>query len=634
MRDRLLLSVTTALVAVVSVSPALAQPASPASAPARQAAAGADAYPAPQFADPARRARLEAALADIEPAIRDEMQRMRAPGLAWGVVIDRDVVRSGGMGVRNVTSAAAVDADTVFRIASMTKSFTALAILALRDEGKLSLDDRVSRHVPEFAGVRLPTADSPPVTIRHLLTHSEGFPEDNPWGDRQLAVSDGTLDTWLGRGLPFSTAPGTEYEYSNYGFAILGRIVANVSGMPYRDYVTRHILERLGMSSTTFEPRDVPAERAAAGYRPTDAGWDLEPSRPHGAFGAMGGLLTSTRDLGRYVAFMLSAWPPRDEPDRGPVKRSSLREMQQGWRAAGFSVSRRTPDSSISATSAAYGYGLRVTSDCRVRYQVSHGGGLPGFGTNMTWLPEYGVGVVVMANRTYAPAASVARVVLERLAASGALQPRRVAPSPVLIQARDRIVALLNRWDAAAMTAMAADNLLLDQPLEARRQEMAAMHDRLGTCRGDADIAADNWLRGTVRLPCERGSVLVRFTLAPTQPPLVQWLSLVEAHPLEASLARTVESLARLADGWDEERASALLAADAAGALRPQLAAIRLLYGSCGIGEMLAGDGRTDARVRLDCERGRLDVHVQAVPEGSRIASATFSQPPSDTCVP
>jgi beta-lactamase family protein len=318
---------------------------------------------------------------------------------------------------------------------------------------------------------------------------------------------------------------------------------------------------------------------------------------------------------------MLSAWPPRDEPDRGPVKRSSLREMQQGWRAAGFSVSRRTPDSSISGTSAAYGYGLRVTSDCRVRFQVSHGGGLPGFGTNMTWLPEYGVGVVVMANRTYAPAASVTRVVLERLATSGALQPRRVAPSPVLIETRDRIVALLNRWDAAAMTAMA------------RQQEMVAMHDRLGTCRGNADIAADNWLRGTVRLPCERGSVLVRFTLAPTQPPLVQWLSLVETHPLEASLARSVESLARLVDEWNEERAFAVLAPEAVGGLHPQLAAMRRLYGSCRMGEALAGDGRSDARVRLDCERGRIDMRVQALADG-RIASATFSQPPSDTCVP
>jgi CubicO group peptidase (beta-lactamase class C family) len=633
MRDSLLLALATALLAVVSADPALTQPAPPASMPVRRAAAT-EAFPEPRFADPTRRARLEAALADIEPAIRDEMQRMRAPGLAWGVVIDGDLVRSGGTGVRDVASAALVDADTVFRIASMTKSFTALAILALRDEGKLSLDDPVTRHVPEFAGVRLPTADSPAITIRHLLTHSEGFAEDNPWGDRQLAVSDDTLGSWLRQGLPFSTAPGTEYEYSNYGFAILGRIVANVSGMPYRDYVTRHILERLGMSSTTFEPRDVPAERAAAGYRPTDAGWDLEPSLPHGAFGAMGGLLTSTRDLARYVAFMLSAWPPRDEPDRGPVKRSSLREMQQGWRPAGFGVTRRTPDASISATSAAYGYGLRVTSDCQVRHQVSHGGGLPGFGTDMTWLPEYGVGVVAMANRTYAPTASVARVVLERLAASGALQPRRVVPSPVLVQTRDRIVALLNRWDAAAMTAMAADNLLLDQPLEARRQEMVAMHERLGTCRGDADIAADNWLRGTVRLPCEHGSVLVRFTLAPTQPPLVQWLSLVETHPLEASLARSVESLARLADEWDEGRASALLAPEAAGGLRPQLAAILLLYGSCRMGEVLAGDGRTDARVRLDCQRGRIDVRVQAVADGSRIASATFSQPPSDTCVP
>jgi CubicO group peptidase (beta-lactamase class C family) len=632
MRRRLPLPLLTVLLAIATVDPALPQPAVSASRPTPDALG--EAYPAPQFADPARRGRLDAALADIEPAIRDEMRRMRAPGLAWGVLIDGELVRSGGVGVRDVTSAAPVDADTVFRIASMTKSFTALAILTLRDEGRLSLDDPVTRHVPEFAGVRLPTADSPPITIRHLLTHSEGLPEDNPWGDRQLAVPDETLGAWLRKGLPFSTTPGTAYEYSNYGFAILGRIVSTVSGMPYREYVTRRILQPLGMSSTTFEPRDAPAAHAAAGYRPTDAGWDREPSLSHGAFGAMGGLLTSAKDLARYVACMLSAWPPRDEPDRGPVKRSSLREMQQGWRSAGFEVTRRTPDAPISAAWAGYGYGLRVAADCRVRHQVSHGGGLPGFGSNMTWLPEHGVGVVVLANRTYAPAAAVTRVLLERLAASGALEPRRVTPSPVLLQTRERIVSLLNRWDDEAMTAMAADSLFLDRPLDVRRREIVAMHERLGTCRGDAEIEAENRLRGTVRLPCARGSVFVRFTLAPTQPPLVQALSFVEAHPLEAPIARSVEALARLAGDWEEGRASALLEPDAALTLRPQLAGIRLVYGACRTGEVLAGDGRTDARVRFDCDRGRLDVRVQTVSDTGRVVSATLAPPPADTCVP
>ena len=117
----------------------------------------------------------------------------------------------------------------------MTKSFTTISILKLRDEGKLSLDDPAERYVPEMAGLKYPSSDAPKITIRHLLSHAEGFPEDNPWGDRQLADTDEQLSRMLRGGIPFSNAPGLVYEYSNLGFAILGRIVTNVSKVPYTD---------------------------------------------------------------------------------------------------------------------------------------------------------------------------------------------------------------------------------------------------------------------------------------------------------------------------------------------------------------------------------------------------------------
>ena len=212
---------------------------------------------------------------------------------------------------------APVDADTVFRIASMTKSFTAISILKLRDEGKLSLDDPAERYVPEMAGLKYPTSDAPKITIRHLLSHAEGFPEDNPWGDRQLADTDEQLSQMLRGGIPFSNAPGLVYEYSNLGFAILGRIVTNVSKMPYTEYVTANILRPLGMTSTTLEPTTVPANRLAHGYRWEDEQWKDEPLLANGSFGSMGGMLTSVRDLSRYVGVFLSAWPPRDGPETG-----------------------------------------------------------------------------------------------------------------------------------------------------------------------------------------------------------------------------------------------------------------------------------------------------------------------------
>ena len=184
------------------------------------------------------------------------------PGAAWGIVIDGELAHSGAAGVRDVAANAPVDADTVFRIASMTKSFTAMAILKLRDEGKLGLDDPAERYVPELKGLRYPTTDSPRITIRHLLTHSEGFPEDNPWGDQQLSESEAGLSRMLRDGIPFSNAPGIAYEYSNYGFAILGRVVSQVSGRPYDEYVSQNILQPLGMTSTTLHPSKVAAEPA------------------------------------------------------------------------------------------------------------------------------------------------------------------------------------------------------------------------------------------------------------------------------------------------------------------------------------------------------------------------------------
>ena len=107
------------------------------------------------------------------------------PGVAYGVVVGGELVHARGIGTLRVGEEAPPDADSVFRIASMTKSFTAATILGLRDEGRLALDDPIARHVPELAELRGPTADSPAITVRHLLTMSAGLATDDPWGDRQ-----------------------------------------------------------------------------------------------------------------------------------------------------------------------------------------------------------------------------------------------------------------------------------------------------------------------------------------------------------------------------------------------------------------------------------------------------------------
>ena len=492
--------------------------------------------PPARFADPNRVAKLTAAFPEIDRLFQGFAERSRVPGIAYGIIVDGKLVHVGTSGLREVATRAPIDSTSVFRIASMTKSFTALAILQLRDEGKLSLEDPAEKYVPELATLRYPASDAPKITIRHLLTHGAGFPEDNPWGDQQLAATDAEMGAMMRSGIPFSNAPGMVYEYSNYGFAILGRIVANVSGMPYARYVRERILQPLGMHMTTLEAANVPAQRLAHGYRRQDDAWLEEKQLPDGAFGAMGGMLTSISDLGRYVAFMLDAWPPRDGPETGPVRRSSVREMQQLARYSGATVVRDPATGNVTLNAGGYGYGLRVAQTCLFRTSVSHTGGLPGFGSLMRWLPEHGVGIVALGNLTYTSWTNPAEQAMQILARTGALEPREPQPAPVLLERREQVTRLVTRWDNALADSVAAMNLFLDESKDRRRAAIERVRSAAGDqCRADGPFVVENALRGRWRMRCANGDLRVSITLAPTEPAKVQFVEVV-AIAREASL--------------------------------------------------------------------------------------------------
>jgi len=473
--------------------------------------------------------------ADIDTLLTDFAAASHVPGAVWGIVVGDRLVHSGATGFRELDARSAPNADTVFRIASMTKSFTAMSILKLRDEGKLSLDDPAERYVPELASLKYPTTDSPTITIRHLLSHATGFPEDNPWGDQQLSITDEQLSAMLRGGIPFSNAPGLAYEYSNYGFMILGRVVSRVSGMPYADYVTANILKPLGMTSTTLEPSAVPAGRLAHGYRWEDERWKEERQLAHGAGGSMGGMLTSINDLSRYVAVYLSAWPPHDGPETAPIRRASLREMQQLWRPAGATVA-RDASGAIQLTSGGYAFGLRVSQTCNFRYIVSHTGGLPGFGSIMQWLPDYGVGIIAFGNLTYTGWTRVVTNAFDALAKDGRIKPRPMQPSKALTDTQADVSRLVQQWDDALADRIAAGNLFLDQSKDRRRAAIEALRAKVGACSPPAGFDyVENALRGRWTLACERGNIQVSVTLAPTMPPTVQFLSVTPAAPVQTS---------------------------------------------------------------------------------------------------
>ena len=211
-----------------------------------------------------------------------------------------------------------------------------------------------------------------------------------------------------------------------------------------------------------------PAGRRAVGYRLQPDGTYLdEPPLPHGVFGSMGGLLTTAADLGKYVAFHLAAWPPRDEPDPGPVRRASVREMAHLWTPSNLTVKR--PGGVLQASETGYGYGLRITTDCRFERMAGHGGGLPGFGSYMAWLPDYGVGMFAMADLTYAGPSDPINQAFDAMLKTGGLRKRELPAAPILTQTRDHIAHLWKAWDDAEARQIAAMNLFLDEPIAQRR---------------------------------------------------------------------------------------------------------------------------------------------------------------------
>jgi CubicO group peptidase (beta-lactamase class C family) len=588
--------------------------------------------PPSTFKDPERKQKLAAAFPEIEKLFKASAERM--PGAVMGIIVDGELVWVKAAGIREAENKAPVTTDTVFRIASMTKSFTAMAILKLRDEGKLSLDDPVSRYVPALADLSYPTGDSPVLTIRHLLTHSEGFPEDNPWGDRQLAQTDETIRAWMKAGIPFSTAPGTAFEYSNYGFAILGQVVAKASGKPYADYVRDNILRPLGMKASTFEMSEVPREQIALGYRREDNAWKAEPILAHGSFGSMGGLWTTAPDLARYVAFLMSAFPPRDEPEHGPIKRSSAREMQQLWRFSPGSVFRPTVDAPLQMSVSGYGYGLGVSQDCRFPYVIGHGGGLPGYGSLMRWLPDYGVGLIAMGNLTYGGFGGLFNDAVTALNRTGALQPRVAKPSPALLAAQADISQLIIKWDDALANRITADNFFLDAPAEARKGRWQALAQDHGTCRPATSIDPENALRGGWRMMCDRGWLDVFITLAPTTQPKVQAIGITPVLPPDTEMTKVVESIVKLLGSWDQKTLEAIAGKDLnVEKVRRQVTAAAA-WGACKIGEPLGGNGSRNSVIRLTCDGGPLVARIALDPETHKLANLDLVPLREQRCVP
>ncbi len=457
-------------------------------------------------------ATIEASSAALRTIFEDNRTANHIPGTVYGVVKDGKLVVVEGLGVRDPESRLAVDGDTRFRIASMSKAFTALAILKLRDEGKLNLDAPASRYVPQLRRWRPPSGDSRAITVRDLLHHTAGLVEDNPWGDRQQVLTEPEFSALIASGMDFANTPGVRMEYSNYGYALLGRIVSNVSRQPYQDYIRKRIMVPLGMSSTGFDIAKSPAGSRAIGYRWQDETWVREPDMRDGAFGAMGGVETTANDYAKWIAFLLSAWPARDGPETGPVGRATVRDMV-ALASPRPAVNRPAELGPPCRMSTAYAAGLNVIDDCDLGRVVTHSGGYPGYGSNMLLLPDAGVGMFVFSNRTYAgsgPAQFKAMLALRR---AGAIPNRSAPVSSGLAEAYALAKAVWISGDPAR--APLAGNVAMDRDLARRAKDIAELKAKVGACAMGEPVVPISAMEGTFSWSCAAGKVAGRVQRAP-----------------------------------------------------------------------------------------------------------------------
>jgi len=482
----------------------------------------AQSYKPPVFPDADRLKKIEATYPVIDKLYKEYAEQNHFPGLVYGIVVDGKLVHTGNIGYTDLKDKTEANSKSDFRIASMSKSFTAMAILKLRDEGKLKLDDPAYLYIPEMKGLKYPTKDATPITIRNLLTHSAGFPEDNPWGDRQLANTDEQLIDLYKKGISFSNDPGQGYEYSNLGFATLGYIIKKVSGKSYQEYITENILKPLGMMQTYYEYDKVPNELLAHGYRWIDNQWVEQPMLHDGSYGAMGGMITTIEDFSKYVALHLDAWPPRDDAETGPVKRSSIREMQYPWDVNGFNANYKTANGRPYPYASAYCYGLRWRKYADAMTAIGHTGGLPGFGSEWTIYPEYGIGVISFANLTYANAGSINIQVADTLLRLSGIKPMQLPASNILTHRRDQLVKILPDWNNAQASGIFAMNFFMDYFPDKLRAEAKTIFNKAGKINGIGEVVAENQLRGYFIMNGEQADIRVSFTLTPENPALIQ----------------------------------------------------------------------------------------------------------------
>lgn len=351
--------------------------------------------------------------AKLDSFLQEKVANQMPPGLSIALVQDGAVVWERGFGSRDLASTRPATPETLYGIASVTKSFTCIAMMQLAEQGQLSLDDPVSKHLPAF-NVK-PGGET--ILLGHLMSHASGLPA--------LGFSEQQINAYLtgnNNGLLLTTAadmigfvngaadyarnkPGERYYYLNEGFILLGAVIEQVSGQSYTDYVTEHILQPLGMTRSFFDRDSVKADHDAA--IPYVLKPDAAP-RPvdyvYGGYEAKGGLISNVQDLGRYIGMFLGDGTFQGQQILTPA---SLAQMT-------------TPRVATSPFigpfgESGYGYGLRIVPNFYGHRVIEHAGSVGTACSDMAFCPEKNCGVIVLANGSGYPVPQMALYALALL---------------------------------------------------------------------------------------------------------------------------------------------------------------------------------------------------------------------------
>jgi CubicO group peptidase (beta-lactamase class C family) len=443
----------------------------------------------------------------IDEIARQCATEMHLPGMQWGVVLDGELVLVGSVG-------AITDHSTRYRIASMTKSFTAAAVLSLRDEGVLALDVPVGLYAPELKGIVGPDS-SPPITLRHLLSMSSGLATDDAWADRHLDATTDEMNRIYADGPEFAFATGTNFEYSNLGFALIGRVVERVTGRKVRDHIDERFLGPLSMSATTWDqPHHAPWAEPLRLVDDTHIA-DGAPLLGNGEISPMGGLWSTVADVARWLCWLDEANAGRDSLT-GQLSIASRRDMQ--------SVHTFIGDSELDGQSApgGYGFGLLLRDDPLLGMTVSHSGGLPGYGSNMRWLYGRGLGVVGLSNVTYAPMGVFTQRVLKLFHSADLIHQPITPLTPLLQQRVTQLIELLSEWNDDQARSLFADNVELDTSFMIRQMAAERIVAECGRLQVE-EIQAKSRTSATVILRGATGQQRIKIELSPKHGGLVQW---------------------------------------------------------------------------------------------------------------